>query len=334
MSLINKSDSIFLAGSTGMVGSSIYKLLSKNGYSDEKNNLITTNRENLDLTDTQKVNKFFEDKQPDIVIIAAAKVGGIMANKTYPVKFLLENLKIQNNIIETSWRNGVKRLIFLGSSCIYPKMSLQPIKEKYLLTDSLEPTNQWYAIAKIAGLKLCEAYKTQYNFDTVSLMPTNLYGPGDNYDLEESHVMASLIRKFYEAKLKNDKKVICWGSGTPLREFLFVDDLAEACLHILRNWQPNKYNAPLNNEGNPLNWLNVGSNFEISIKDLAYKIAGIIGYEGEITWDKTKPDGTPRKKIDSNYINKSGWHAKVNIDEGIRKTIVSYINEREKLIKN
>ena len=326
MSFLKKEDKIFVAGSTGMVGSSICRLLIKNGYSETNKNLLTTSRTNLDFTNTYQVEKWFENNHPQVVIVAAARVGGIMANMSYPVSFLLENLKIQNNLIEASWKFGVKRLVFLGSSCIYPKFSKQPIKENYLLSNNLETSNQWYAIAKIAGLKLCEAFKKQYNFDTISLMPTNLYGPKDNYDLQKGHVMAALIRKFYEAKTNNENKVVCWGSGNPIREFLYVDDLAEACYFLLKNWYPNKNNSPLDEKGNPLNWINVGSDFEISIKDLASKISDIVEFEGEIIWDKDKPDGTPRKKLDTSYINKLGWNSKTNLDIGIEKTLNSYKN--------
>ncbi len=321
MTLLDKKNSIYVAGASGMVGSSICRLLLKKGYSLKNKNLIISKRSDLDLTNTAMVQAWFSEYKPRIVIIAAAKVGGILANKNYPVDFLIENLKIQNNLIESSFKFGVKKLLFLGSSCIYPKFSEQPIKEKSLLSKDLEVTNQWYAVAKIAGLKLCEAYRKQYSFDAISLMPTNLYGPGDNYHPEDSHVMASLIKKFYEAKLNNQREVLCWGSGNPLREFLYVDDLAKACLHVLENWKPDKHNSPLDNDGQPLNWLNVGSNYEISIKDLAYKISEIIGYEGEIIWDRNKPDGTPRKKLDTEYINQLGWYATTNLDQGIRKAI-------------
>lgn len=327
MNSLENKDKIYVAGANGMVGSAICRLLSKQGYKDTKKNLLTPSRDELDLTNLYHVEKWFERHNPQIVIIAAAKVGGIMANMTRPVDFLLENLKIQNNLIETSWKFGVKRLVFLGSSCIYPKFSKQPIKENYLLSNNLEETNQWYAIAKIAGLKLCQALKNQYNFDAISLMPSNLYGPKDNYDLNESHVMAALIRKFYEAKINNKKEVLCWGSGKPLREFLYVDDLAEACIFLLNNWDPRINNSPLDKNGNLLNWINVGSNFEISIKDLAKKIADIMNYKGKILWDADKPDGTLRKKLDTSCIQNLGWEAKTNLDIGIRSTISSYKKE-------
>ena len=324
---LSEKDKIFVAGSNGMVGSAICRLLNKKGYKNENNNLLTPSRYDLDLTNFNHVEKWFNIQNPQIVIIAAAKVGGIVANMSNPVDFLLENLKIQNNLIETSWKFGVKRLVFLGSSCIYPKFSNQPIKENYLLTNNLEETNQWYAIAKIAGLKLCQAFKKQYGFDSISLMPSNLYGPKDNYDLKNSHVMAALIRKFYEAKIENKKQVICWGTGSPLREFLHVDDLAEACVFLLENWDPNIHNSPLDENSSPLNWINVGSNFEISIKELAKKISSILNYEGEILWDNDKPDGIFRKKLDTTCLQKLGWEAKTDLDHGIRSTIDSYRKE-------
>tara|TARA_Y100001978_G_scaffold59027_1_gene53229 strand:+ start:22845 stop:23852 length:1008 start_codon:yes stop_codon:yes gene_type:complete len=329
MSLLVSTDRIYVAGSSGMVGNSLCKTLENNGYNAINKKLLKTSRKIIDLRNLTQVDNWFNQNRPNIVIIAAAKVGGIFANKTYPVDFLLENLKIQTNLIETSWKYDVKRLLFLGSSCIYPKSSKQPIKEEYLLNDSLESTNQWYAIAKIAGLKLCEALKKQYQFDAISLMPTNLYGPKDNYDYKNSHVMASLIRKFYEAKMNNLDEVICWGSGRPLREFLFIDDFADACLDVLKYWEPNEYSAPKNEQGELINWLNVGSDFEISIKDLSEKISDIIGYQGKIKWDLTMPDGTLRKKLDNYYINKLGWRAKTNLDEGIKMTLDSFSTERK-----
>ncbi len=325
MSLLQKEHSICVTGSKGMVGNAICKLLEEKGYSTYKNNLFKISREELDLSDVNKVRNWFDHYRPDVVILSAAKVGGIMANKKNPVDFLLENLKIQNNLIENSYNFGVKRLLFLGSSCIYPKFCKQPIKENYLLNDQLESTNQWYAIAKIAGLKLCQAYRQQHGFDTISLMPTNLYGPRDNYDLNNSHVMAALIRKFYEAKKSNMKSVKCWGTGNPLREFLYVEDLAEACFFVLKNWEPDKNNSALDFDGNPLNWMNVGSGNEISIKNLAKKIAQIIDFQGEIIWDPNMPDGTPRKKLDTYFINKLGWFSKTTLDKGIKKTFDSYI---------
>ena len=321
---INK---IFIAGSTGMVGSSICKLLNSKGFSKENNKLLINSRNTLDLKKTEDVNLWFKENRPDTVVVAAAKVGGILANKNNPVDFLLDNLKIQNNLIEAAWKNDVKKLLFLGSSCIYPKLAKQPIKEEYLLEGALECTNQWYAIAKISGLKLCEALKKQYEFDAISLMPTNLYGPNDNYKSGESHVIASLIKKFYEAKVYNLKEVICWGTGAPLREFLYVEDFADACFHLLQNWSNLNKEVLNSKNGNNLNWLNIGSNFEISIFSLAEKIADTVGFKGEIIWDKSKPDGTPRKKLDNQRINKFGWHAKTDLDQGLAKTFESFKSE-------
>ncbi len=327
MSFLEKNYKIFVAGHKGMVGSSICRLLIKNGYTKKNNRLLTVSREILDLKDSKKVNSWFKENKPDIVISAAAKVGGILANNNKPVDFLLENLKIQNNLIEASYIQDVKRFLFLGSSCIYPKFADQPIKEDYLLNSDLEKTNQWYAIAKIAGLKLCEAFNKQFDFDAISLMPTNMYGPNDNYNFDSSHVMASFIRKFYEAKKYGLKEVICWGSGKPLREFLYVDDFAEACFHALSYWSPTSKNAPLDENGDPLRWLNIGSDFEISIKDLAKKISEIIEYKGKISWETSKPDGTFRKKLCTKKINNLGWHAKTNLDMGISKTLKSFEKE-------
>ena len=310
-----------------MVGSAICKVLISKGFNAKNKNLLTTSRKDLDLENEIDVESWFRLNNPDIVIIAAAQVGGIMSNQKMPVDFLLKNLKIQNNLIEQSYKNGVKNLIFLGSSCIYPKLCKQPIKEEYLLESSLEETNQWYAIAKIGGIKLCEAYKNQYNFDTISLMPPNLYGPKDNYNLENCHVLPALIRKFYEAKINQEKNVICWGSGKPLREFLFVEDFADACIFILENWLRKEIKMPKYKNGEDMNWINVGSDFEISIKNLTYKVADIIGFKGEIVWDKTKPDGTLRKKLDTTFLKKIGWNAKTNLDNGIRLTLESFKNE-------
>ena len=327
MSLLNLNDKIFVAGSNGMVGRSICKLLISKGFKEDNNKLLISSKKNLDLRNHLLVNHWFEINRPDVVIIAAAKVGGIIANRDNPVEFLLDNLKIQNNLIEVSHKFKVKRLLFLGSSCIYPKLSKQPIKEEYLLQGNLETSNECYALAKIAGIKLCQSYRKQYDFDTISLMPTNLYGPHDNYHKKNSHVMASLIRKFHEAKINNIDKVICWGTGNPLREFLFIEDFAEACFTALTKWNPNKYNSPIDSNGCPMNWINVGSQFEISIKKLAQKVAKNIGYNGQIIWDKNMPDGTPRKKVDTKYINKLGWEATTNLDIGIQKTYKSFKNE-------
>ena len=333
MSILGEGyNSIYVAGSNGMVGSALCKLLNKNGYTEKEKNLLTTSRKKLNLLDTNAVNKWFKRNTPDIVIIAAAKVGGILANNNSPVEFLLENIKIQNNLIEASRTYGVKKLLFLGSSCIYPKFCKQPIKENFLLTGELETTNEYYAIAKIAGLKLCQAYRKQYNFDTISLMPTNLYGPRDNYHPNDSHVMASLIRKFYNAKINHLSTVTCWGTGKPLREFLYVEDFADACLYLLKKWDLKSDFLPKDINGNQLNWINVGSDFEISIRDLAEKVSKIVGFNGEIIWDQTKPDGTPRKKLDNSCINKIGWKSTTDLDVGIRKTIKTFVEEKSKFI--
>ena len=321
-----KSDKIFLAGSSGMVGSAIKRTLINNGYGDKScgGDLLTPNRNDLNLLDFQSVKKWFEANKPDVVIIAAAQVGGILANLSKPADFILNNLKIQNNIIENAWKNNSRRLLFLGSSCIYPKICNQPIKEDYLLTGNLESTNQWYAIAKIAGIKLCQALRIQYGFDAICLMPTNLYGPGDNYDPEGSHVMASMIRRFYEASIYKYPTVTCWGSGNPLREFMHVDDLSNAVLFALEKWDPDHPESPKDENGAKLTILNVGTGIDISIKDLAKKIARISKFEGDILWDSSKPDGTQKKQLCLSRINSLGWEAKISLDIGIEKTLKDY----------
>ena len=323
---ISLNEKIFLAGSSGMVGSSIYKALKKNGFGNKNigGEIFTPTRSDLNLFNKVDLNNWFEKNNPSVVIIAAAKVGGIYSNFKNPADFLLENLKIQTNLIETSWRSNVKRLIFLGSSCIYPKLTKQPIKEEYLLEGPLEATNEYYALAKIAGIKLCEALNIQYKFDSISLMPTNLYGPGDNYDLVNSHVMPALIRKFCDAVKNNEKNVTCWGSGSPLREFLHVDDLSDALIFCLKHWDPNKKNSPTKNNGKPLYYLNIGTGKDISIKELAYKIAKLTDFKGDILWDNTKPDGTPQKRLDVQRINNLGWTYKIKLEDGIRETIENY----------
>ena len=323
MNLLKKTDKIFVAGHNGMVGNSIIKSLNSKGYK----NILSTNRDLIDLRDSFAVRNWFEENKPDITIIAAAKVGGILANSSYPYEFLLDNLKIQNNIIESAWENGVRRLLFLGSSCIYPKFASQPIKEDYLLNGSLESTNQWYAIAKIAGIKLCEALRYQHGFDAISLMPTNLYGPKDNYHPLNSHVIPALIQRFHKAIQNEEKVVKCWGSGKPLREFLHVDDLGNACCFALENWDPNSKNAPTDKNDKKLNYLNVGTGIDYSIEYIANRIAAEFGFNGDIEWDQSKPDGTPRKLLDVSNINKLGWKHEIKLDEGIRKTIIDYKNE-------
>ena len=314
---INIDDKIFIAGATGMAGQAIKKNLIKSGYK----NLLTPKRKELDLFKLEDVKTWFLKNKPEIVIIAAAKVGGILANSSQPTQFLLDNLKIQNNIIETAWKSKVKRLLFLGSSCIYPKFASQPIKEEELLKASLEKTNQWYAVAKIAGIKLCEALREQYNFDAISLMPTNLYGPGDNYHPNDSHVMASLIRKFYIASKNSLPEVTCWGTGSAYREFLHADDLGSAVVFALEKWDPSSINAPLDEEGRPLNILNVGTGIDISIKDLVNLIASTVNYKGKINWDRNKPDGTPKKLLNIERLSKLGWFPKITLEKGIMNTI-------------
>ena len=291
-----------------MVGSSCWRLLKKNGYK----NLIGRNSSDLNLTNQKDVERFFLQEKPDAVINAAAKVGGIFANTQYPYQFLMDNMQIQNNLINSSLNNNVSKFIFLGSSCIYPKHADQPLKENYLLSGPLEQTNQWYAIAKISGVKLIESIRKQFGHDYISLMPTNLYGPGDNYNLETSHVVPAMIRKFYEAKQNKSDSVLLWGSGTPLREFLHVDDLAQAIILKLSSESSNSI-------------YNVGSGEEISIKNLAIKIQRVIGYNGKIVWDNSKPDGTPRKLLDSSLISQLGWRPKINLDEGIRLTYEDFL---------
>ena len=318
---------IFVAGGTGMVGSAIIRNFRKIENEKFKRNLILSpKRSELDLTDFASVKTWFKANRPDIVIIAAAKVGGIYANESMPFDFILENIKIQTNIIEISWLFNVKTLIFLGSSCIYPKFAPQPIKEEYLLTDTLETTNEFYALAKISGIKLCQALKKQHNFNSICLMPTNLYGPGDNYNLKNSHVIPALIRKFYDAKENNLNQVECWGSGSPFREFLYVDDLAEACIFILEKWNNSDFKK-IDSEGKEINLLNVGSPFEISIKDLTEIISREVGFKGKIIWDKKMPDGTPRKKLDTTKINDLGWKAKTNLQKGIKLTLEYFKDE-------
>ena len=309
--LITKDDSFFVAGHRGMAGSGICRALQRNGYE----NLLLANRDELDLLVFDAVQSWFAENKPTVVVLAAAKVGGIHANDTYPADFLLENLKIQTNVIETAWRSGVKRLLFLGSSCIYPKLADQPIKENSLLTGALEPTNEWYAIAKIAGIKLCESLKKQYGFDAISLMPTNLYGPGDNYHPENSHVLPALIRRFHEAKQSGAESVTCWGTGTPLREFLHVDDLGDACVFALENVKPSS---------NDLQHFNVGTGVDLTIRELAEAVAEATGFTGDIHWDSNKPDGTPKKQLDVSCLRKLGWQAKISLAEGLTNTVDLY----------
>ena len=323
--MIEINEKIFIAGSNGMVGGAIKNLLKKRGYGNSKlgGELLCPCRKELNLLDFVSVKKWFNLNKPTILILAAAKVGGILANSTKPYEFIYQNLIIETNIIEASRLIGVKKLLFLGSSCIYPKFSEQPIKEEYLLTNELEQTNQWYALAKIAGIKLCEALNLQYGFDAISLMPCNLYGVGDNYDPSSSHVIPALIHKFYTAKKKNQSKVVCWGTGNPLREFLYVDDLAEACIFALNNFSLTKDDSI-----KKTSWLNVGSGNEISIKRLSEIIAELVGYEGKIDWDDNMPDGTPRKILDSSKINSLGWKPKIKLKKGLNLAIEDYVKNK------
>ncbi|TFV97920.1 GDP-L-fucose synthase [Algoriphagus kandeliae] len=299
-----------------MVGSAIWRKLEAEGYT----NLIGKTSAELDLRNQAAVQDFFKAEKPELVIDAAARVGGILANNTYPYQFLMENLQIQNNLIDTAFHSGVEKFIFLGSSCIYPKLAPQPLKEEYLLTAPLEPTNEWYAIAKIAGVKACEAIRKQYGKDYISLMPTNLYGPHDNFDLKTSHVLPSMIRKFHEAKQyavgSKQSTVTLWGSGTPMREFLYVEDLAEAVVFAMEN----KFSD---------NLYNVGTGEDLTIKDLALLIQKIVGHTGEIIWDSTKPDGTPRKLMDVSKMEKAGWKAKTSLEDGIRKTYEWFLENQD-----
>ena len=322
MNLIKKNNRIFIAGHTGMVGSSVKRKLQQYGY----NNLITPSRKELDLLDNKSVENWFRVNKPQVVILAAAKVGGIEANSKYPADFIFENLKIQTNVIENSWKNNVKRFIFLGSSCIYPKFAEQPIKESYLLSGKLEQTNEPYAISKIAGIKLCTSLKIQYGFDAISLMPTNLYGPGDNYHSTNSHVMPALIKKFHAAKTNNKSYVTCWGTGSPKREFLHVDDIAEAVIFVLEKVSSDNKNL-FDEDFKYSGIINIGIGQDISIKELAKLIARNFDYKGGIFWDESKPDGTPRKLLDVSKMNDLGWTAKINIESGIKLTIESFKNE-------
>jgi GDP-L-fucose synthase len=300
---LKKSDSIFVAGHHGMVGSAMMRRLEAEGFS----NVVTRDSSELDLIDETGVVKFFTEQKPAFVILAAAKVGGIKANNDYPVEFLLENLRIQNNVIRTAYQTGVRKLLFLGSSCIYPKFAPQPIPESALLTGPLEPTNEAYAVAKIAGVKLCQAYAREYGANFISVMPTNLYGPNDNFDLETSHALAALLRKAHEAKKRNEKKLIVWGTGKPRREFLHVDDLAVACLLLLE-----KYDSP--------EIINIGCGEDVTIRELVEVICDVVGFDGELVWDNTKPDGTPRKLLDISRIRALGWQPAITLRNGIAQT--------------
>ena len=307
---MEKNAKIYIAGHRGMVGSAIYRKLEKEGFS----NFVTRTSDTLDLRNQQQVTEFFAVEKPDYVFLAAAKVGGIVANNTYRAEFLYDNLQIQNNVVHNSYLNSVKKLMFLGSSCIYPKLSPQPLKEEYLLTGLLEPTNEPYAIAKIAGIKMCDAYRAQYGCNFISVMPTNLYGYNDNYHPQNSHVLPALIRRFHEAKEENLPVVTIWGTGAPKREFLFADDLAEACYYLMQNYDE---------EG----LVNIGTGEDISIKDLALLVKKIVGYNGEINFDTTKPDGTPRKLMDVTKLHNKGWKHKIELDEGIKLAYKDFLSK-------
>ncbi len=307
MMLMNKEVKIFIAGHRGMVGSAINRQLTALGYA----NIITRTSVELDLRIQERVNEFFEAERPEYVFLAAAKVGGILANNTYRADFIYENIMIQSNIIHSAYATGVKKLMFLGSSCIYPKLAPQPLKEEYLLTGLLEPTNEPYAIAKIAGIKMCDAYRSQYGCDFISVMPTNLYGPNDNYDLQNAHVLPSLVRKFHEAKINNAPEVSIWGTGSPKREFLHADDLADACVYLMNTYS---------DEG----LVNIGTGEDISISDLALMIKEVVGYQGTIVYDRSKPDGTPRKLMDVSKLTSLGWKFTISLRKGLEMVYQEY----------
>ncbi len=314
--MVDKRSKIYVAGHRGLVGSALVRKLRAEGY---ENLLLVTSSE-LDLREQKEVREFISSERPEYVFLAAAKVGGILANDTYPAEFLYDNLMMEANIIDASYRQGVSKLLFLGSTCIYPKMASQPLREDYLLTGPLEPTNEWYAVAKIAGIKMCQAYSKQYGARFISAMPTNLYGPEDNFDLKGSHVLPALIRKFHEAKAQGKSSVEVWGSGRPLREFLHVDDLASACLFLMREYDDSEI-------------INVGVGKDITIADLAALIKEVVGYRGEIVFDTSKPDGTPRKLVDTKKINKLGWEASISLEEGVAQTYEWFLEHRESIRK-
>ena len=311
---IKLDSKIYVAGHRGLVGSAIIRNLESKGYK----NIVVRTRQQLDLMQTEAVNQFFNKETPEVVIDAAAKVGGIHANNTYPAEFIYDNLTIQNNLINGAYQSGVKKFVFLGSSCIYPKMAQQPLKEEYLLTGALEPTNEWYAIAKIAGIKMCQAYRKQYGFDAISLMPTNLYGPGDNFDLQNSHVLPALIRKFHEAKTNNEPNVTVWGTGSPKREFLYVDDMADATVFLMENYSDEQI-------------VNVGTGIDVTIKELAELVQKTVGFNGDLVFDTTKPDGTPRKLMDVSYLDSLGWKAATKIEKGIQQAYNWFLKNQKQL---
>ena len=311
---LTRDTPIYVAGHRGLVGSAVARCLRSEGFG----NLVFRSRQDLDLTDQSAVRKFFDETRPQAVVMAAARVGGIHANNSHPAGFLRDNLLIQDNVIDAAYRSGVEKFVFLGSSCIYPKLAPQPIKEDYLLTGPLEPTNEWYAIAKIAGIKMCQAYRREYGFKAISLMPTNLYGPGDNFDLQSSHVLPALIRKFHEAKLRNQKSVEIWGSGTPRREFLHVDDLASAVVYLLQTYDDEQM-------------LNVGWGEDLTIRELAELVMSAIGYTGTLTFDPSKPDGTPRKLLDVSRLQSLGWRPRIALKDGIAATYAWFKEQSSEL---
>lgn len=317
MRATNRGSKVYVAGHRGLVGSAILRRLEAEGYE----NLVTRTRDELDLTDRRAVDAFFAEERPEYVFIAAAKVGGILANDTYPVEFLRDNLHIELNVIEAAHRHGARKLLFLGSSCIYPKFAPQPIKEEHLLTGELERTNEPYAIAKIAGIKLCQAYRKQHGADFVAVMPTNLYGPGDNFDLASSHVLPALIRKFHEARESDAPEVVVWGTGTPRREFLYVDDLADACVYLMDNYSGGEI-------------VNIGVGEDVSIRELAELVREVVGYGGDISYDLTKPDGTPRKKLDVGRLRALGWEATVSLEEGVKRTYDWFLKSSTSMVGN
>lgn len=310
---MNVSSKIYVAGHKGLVGSALVKVLNKSGYK----NVIGRSHQELDLTNQKDVIQFFESEKPEYVFLAAAKVGGIYANNTYPADFIFSNLQIQNNIIDASYRYGIKKLCFLGSSCIYPKFAKQPMDEAQLLDGKLEPTNEPYAVAKIAGIVMCQSYNRQYGTNFISVMPTNLYGPGDNYHPENSHVLPALMRRFHDAKVNKLPEVVIWGTGKPLREFLYSEDMARACVFLMENYDVT--GDPKGGEH-----VNVGSGIEVSIKELAETVKEVVGYNGKLIFDPTKPDGTPRKLLDVSKLHKMGWKHEVNLNEGVRLTYDDY----------
>ena len=308
---MNKDEKIYVAGHRGLVGSSIIRTLNSQGY----NNIVGRSKSELDLRDQTNVRSFFWEEKPDYVFLAAAKVGGINWNKTNPAEFIYDNLSIQNHVIDAAYRSGVKKFMFLGSACIYPKVAEVPIKEESLMTGPLEPSNEGYALSKIAGMRMCAFYRRQYNFNAISVMPANLYGPNDNFIPEHGHVIPGLIRKMFDAKIKNEEKVVCWGDGSPTREFLHVDDLSDACVFLMNNY-------------NEEDFVNVGSDVEIKIKDLANLIKELVGYDGFLDWDTSRPNGTPKRVMDNSKLFNMGWSPKVGFEQGLRQTIEWYVDNK------